>query len=130
VTNVKSEEIYLNCVLKYKPTTQISLSYNTKDNTGKEYVGQGLSIPFVLKFTDSDITLIRYYEGKLRKFDVINYIDGKEFKTAQSLHDYLKDKKEIEVFFRRPSLNEERKITFTNFHEKIEVKDVKMLRFE
>lgn len=31
--------------------------------------------------------------GKLRKFDVINYIDGKEFKTAQSLHDYLKDKK-------------------------------------
>jgi S1-C subfamily serine protease len=68
--------------------------------------------------------------GKLRKFDVINYIDGKEFKTAQSLHDYLKDKKEIEVFFRRPGLNEERKITFTNFHEKIEVKDVKMLRFE
>jgi S1-C subfamily serine protease len=68
--------------------------------------------------------------GKLRKFDVINFIDGKEFKTAQSLHDYLKDKKEIEVFFRRPSLNEERKITFTNFHEKIEVKDVKMLRFE
>jgi S1-C subfamily serine protease len=68
--------------------------------------------------------------GKLRKFDVINFIDGKEFKTAQSLHDYLKDKKEIEVFFRRPSLNEERKITFTNFHEKIEVNDVKMLRFE
>ena len=68
--------------------------------------------------------------GKLRKFDVINYIDGKEFKTVQSLHDYLKDKKEIEVFFRRPGLNEERKITFTNFHEKIEVKDVKMLRFE
>jgi S1-C subfamily serine protease len=68
--------------------------------------------------------------GKLRKFDVINYIDGKEFKTAQSLYDYLKDKKEIEVFFRRPSLNEERKITFTNFHEKIEIKDVKMLRFE
>ena len=68
--------------------------------------------------------------GKLRKFDVIQFIDGKEFKTIQSLHDYLKDKKEIEVFFRRPSLNEERKITFTNFHEKIEVKDVKMLRFE
>ena len=31
--------------------------------------------------------------GKLRKFDVIQYIDGKEFKTIQSLHDYLKDKK-------------------------------------
>jgi hypothetical protein len=59
-----------------------------------------------------------------------NLYKKKEFKTVQSLHDYLKDKKEIEVFFRRPSLNEERKITFTNFHEKIEVKDVKMLRFE
>jgi len=68
--------------------------------------------------------------GKLRKFDVINYIDRKEFKTVQSLQDYLKDKKEIEIFFRRPGLNEEGKITFTNFHEKIEVKDVKMLRFE
>ena len=31
--------------------------------------------------------------GKLRKFDVIQYIDGKEFKTIQSLHDYLKIKK-------------------------------------
>jgi len=67
--------------------------------------------------------------GKLRKFDVINYVDGKEFKTVQSLHDYLKDKKEIEVFFRRPSLNEERKIVFTDFHDKIEVIDVKLLKF-
>ena len=76
VTNVKSEEIYLNCVLKYKPTTQISLSYNTKDSTGKEYVGQGLSIPFVLKLTDSDITLIRYYEGKLIRSWNINRFNG------------------------------------------------------
>ena len=68
--------------------------------------------------------------GKLRKFDVLIYVDGKEFKTVQSLHDYLKDKKEIEVFFRRPSLDEERKVNFTDFHDKIEVKDVKMLRFE
>ena len=67
--------------------------------------------------------------GKLRKFDVINYIDGKEFKTVQSLQDYLKDKKEIEIFFRRPSLNEERKITFTDFHDKIEVKDLRLLKF-
>ena len=67
--------------------------------------------------------------GKIRKFDVINYVDGKEFKTVQSLHDYLKDKKEIEVFFRRPSLNEERKIVFTDFHDKIEVIDVKLLKF-
>ena len=68
--------------------------------------------------------------GKLRKFDVLIYVDGKEFKTVQSLHDYLKDKKEIEVFFRRPSLSEEQKINFTDYHDKIEVKDVKMLRFE
>ena len=68
--------------------------------------------------------------GKLRKFDVLIYVDGKEFKTVQSLHDYLKDKKEIEVFFRRPSLSEEQKINFTDYHDKIQVKDVKMLRFE
>jgi S1-C subfamily serine protease len=68
--------------------------------------------------------------GKLRRFDVLMYVDGKEFKSVQSLYDYLKDKKEIEVFFRRPNLNEERRINFTDFHDKIEVKDVKMLRFE
>ena len=68
--------------------------------------------------------------GKLRKFDVLIYVDGKEFKTVQSLHEYLKDKKEIEVFFRRPSLSEEQKINFTDYHDKIEVKDVKILRFE
>ena len=68
--------------------------------------------------------------GKLRKFDVLIYVDGKEFKTVQSLHDYLKNKKEIEVFFRRPSLSEEQKINFTDYHDKIEVKDVKILRFE
>jgi len=68
--------------------------------------------------------------GKIRKFDVIQYIDGKEFKTIQSLHDYLKDKKEIEIFFRRPNLNEERKINFTDYFDKIEVKDIKILKFE
>jgi PDZ domain-containing secreted protein len=68
--------------------------------------------------------------GKLRKFDVIQYIDGKEFRTVQALHDYLKDKKEIEVFFRRPSLDDERKVTFTDYHDKIEVMDLKYLRFE
>ena len=68
--------------------------------------------------------------GKLRKFDVLIYIDGKEFKTVQGLHDYLKDKKEIEIFFRRPDLNEQEKVTFRDLYDKIEVKDVKMLRFE
>jgi S1-C subfamily serine protease len=68
--------------------------------------------------------------GKLRKYDVLNYIDGKEFKTVQSLYDYLKDKKEIEVLFRRPGIDEERKLIFNDYHDKIEVKDVKLLKFE
>ena len=68
--------------------------------------------------------------GKLRKFDVLIYIDGKEFKTVQGLHDYLKDKKEIEIFFRRPDLNEQEKVTFRDLYDKIEVRDVKILRFE
>jgi SNF2 family DNA or RNA helicase len=61
---------------------------------------------------------------------VINYVDGKEFKTVQSLHDYLKNKKVIEIVFRRPGLNEERKIVFTDFHDKIEVNDIKILKFK
>ena len=68
--------------------------------------------------------------GKIRKFDVLMYVDGREFKTVQTLYDYLKDKKEIEIFFRRPALNEQEKVSFTDFHDKIEVRDVKMLRFE
>ena len=68
--------------------------------------------------------------GKLRKFDVIMYVDGREFKTVQTLHDYLKDKKEIEIFFRRPALSDQEKVNYTDFHDKIEVRDVKMLRFE
>jgi len=68
--------------------------------------------------------------GKLRKYDVLNYIDGKEFKTVQSLYDYLKDKKEIDVLFRRPGVDEERRLIFNDYHDKIEVKDVKLLKFE
>ena len=68
--------------------------------------------------------------GKLRKFDVIMYVDGREFKSVQTLHDYLKDKKEIEIFFRRPALNEQEKVNYTDFHDKIEVRDIKMLKFE
>jgi len=49
---------------------------------------------------------------------------------VQSLYDYLKDKKEIDVVFRRPGVDEERRLNFTDYHDKIEVKDVKMLRFE
>lgn len=67
--------------------------------------------------------------GKLRKYDVIQYIDGKEFKTIQSLHDYLKDKKQIEIYFRRPSQNEERKVVFNDFHDNIEVRDIRLLKF-
>ena len=50
--------------------------------------------------------------------------------TEEWKQGYLKDKKEIEVFFRRPGLNEQEKVTFRDLYDKIEVKDVKMLRFE
>jgi hypothetical protein len=46
------------------------------------------------------------------------------------LYDYLKDKKEIEVVFRRPSVDEERRLIFNDYHDKIDVKDVKILKFE
>jgi len=129
----KQQELKLQLKARGSVTERVGLVFSNiiigdKSSSTSGVINQKMSNP------DSNLVVQNLRSGpgsgKLRKFDVINYIDGKEFKTAQSLHDYLKDKKEIEVFFRRPSLNEERKITFTNFHEKIEVKDVKMLRFE
>jgi hypothetical protein len=76
VTGVKSEEVYLNCVHKINTTTEISLSYNAKDNTGKEYVGQGLSINYNLDLTKTDITLVSKYEGKLIRSWNINRYNG------------------------------------------------------
>ena len=72
----KADEVYINCFHKIIPTTQISLSYNIKENSGKEYVGQGLSIPYNLELTDSDITMIRSQEGKLVRSWNINRING------------------------------------------------------
>ncbi len=46
-----------------------------------------------------------------------------------SVDDYLKDKKQIEIYFRRPSQNEERKVVFNDFHDKIEVRDIRLLKF-
>jgi S1-C subfamily serine protease len=129
----KQQELKLQLKARGSVTERVGLVFSNiiigdKSSSTSGVINQKMSNP------DSNLVVQNLRSGpgsgKLRKFDVINYIDGKEFKTAQSLHDYLKDKKEIEVFFRRPSLNEERKITFTNFHEKIEVKEVKMLRFE
>jgi hypothetical protein len=70
---VKANEVYLNCFHKIRPTTQISLSYNIKENSGKEYVGQGLSIPYDLEITESNITMIN---GKLVRSWNINRING------------------------------------------------------
>jgi len=129
----KEQELKLNLKSKGSVTERVGLIFSNvivsdKASTTRLAINQRMANPksnLVVQNLRSGPA-----SGKLRKFDVLMYVDGKEFKTIQSLHDYLKDKKEIEVFFRRPSLDEERKINFTDFHDKIEVKDVKMLRFE
>ena len=73
---VKADEVYINCFHKIRSATQISLSYNIKENSGKEYVGQGLSIPYNLELTDSDITMISSQDGKLVRSWNINRING------------------------------------------------------
>ena len=129
----KEQELKLNLKSKGSVTERVGLMFSNvivsnKASTTRLAINQRMANPksnLVVQNLRSGPA-----SGKLRKFDVLMYVDGKEFKTIQSLHDYLKDKKEIEVFFRRPSLDEERKINFTDFHEKIEVKDVKILKFE
>ena len=129
----KEQELKLNLKSKGSVTERIGLIFSNvivsdKASSTRLAINQRMANPK----TNLVIQNLRSgpASGKLRKFDVLIYVDGKEFKTVQSLHDYLKDKKEIEVFFRRPSLDEERKVNFTDYHDKIEVKDVKMLKFE
>ena len=129
----KEQELKLNLKSKGSVTERVGLIFSNvivsdKASTTRLAINQRMANPksnLVVQNLRSGPA-----SGKLRKFDVLIYVDGKEFKTVQSLHEYLKDKKEIEVFFRRPSLSEEQKINFTDYHDKIEVKDVKMLRFE
>jgi S1-C subfamily serine protease len=129
----KEQELKLNLKSKGSVTERVGLIFSNvivsdKASTTRLAINQRMANPksnLVVQNLRSGPA-----SGKLRKFDVLMYVDGKEFKTIQSLHDYLKNKKEIEVFFRRPSLDEERKINFTDFHDKIEVKDVKILKFE
>jgi S1-C subfamily serine protease len=129
----KEQELKLNLKSKGSVTERVGLVFSNvivseKASTTRLAINQRMANPK----TNLVVQNLRSgpASGKLRKFDVLIYVDGKEFKTVQSLHDYLKDKKEIEVFFRRPSLDEERKVNFTDYHDKIEVKDVKMLKFE
>jgi S1-C subfamily serine protease len=129
----KEQELKLNLKSKGSVTERIGLIFSNvivsdKASTTRLAINQRMANPksnLVVQNLRSGPA-----SGKLRKFDVLIYVDGKEFKTVQSLHNYLKDKKEIEVFFRRPSLDEARKVNFTDYHDKIEVKDVKMLKFE
>jgi len=129
----KEQEVKINLKSKGSITERVGLIFSNvivgeKSSSTRLPINQRMSNP------KSNLTVQNLRSGpasgKLRKFDVLLYVDGKEFKTVQSLYEYLKDKKEIEVFFRRPSLNEERKINFTDYHDKIEVKDVKILKFE
>ena len=129
----KEQELKLNLKSKGSVTERVGLIFSNvivsdKASTTRLAINQRMANPksnLVVQNLRSGPA-----SGKLRKFDVLIYVDGKEFKTVQSLHDYLKDKKEIEVFFRRPSLDEERRVNFTDYHDNIEVRDVKMLRFE
>jgi hypothetical protein len=80
-----AEEIYLNCVFTRNANTQISLSYNTDNKTGKQYVGQGLFIPYDLELSNSDITLIRKYEGKfVQSWNINRYNGNASFYRAES----------------------------------------------
>ena len=129
----KEQELKLNLKSKGSVTERVGLIFSNVIISGK---ASSTRLPINQKMGNPKSNLVVQNlrsgpaSGKLRKFDVLMYIDGKEFKTVQSLYDYLKDKKEIEVFFRRPSLSDEQKINFTDYHDKIEVKNVKMLTFE
>jgi S1-C subfamily serine protease len=129
----KEQELKLNLKSKGSVTERVGLIFSNVIISDKASTTR-LAINQIMGNPKSNLVVQNLRSGpasgKLRKFDVLIYVDGKEFKTVQSLHEYLKDKKEIEVFFRRPSLSEEQKINFTDYHDKIEVKDVKMLRFE
>ena len=101
----KEQELKLNLKSKGSVTERVGLIFSNvivseKASSTRLAINQRMGNP------KSNLVLQNLRSGpasrKLRKFDVLIYVDGKEFKTVQSLNDYLKDKKEIEVFFRRP----------------------------
>ncbi len=133
IRDTKEQELKLNLKSKGSVTERVGLMFSNviisdKASSTRLAINQRMANPkgnLVVQNLRSGPA-----SGKLRKFDVIMYVDGREFKSVQTLHDYLKDKKEIEIFFRRPALNEQEKVNYTDFHDKIEVRDIKMLKFE
>ena len=133
IRDTKEQELKLNLKSKGSVTERVGLMFSNviisdKASSTRLAINQRMANPkgnLVVQNLRSGPA-----SGKIRKFDVIMYVDGREFKTVQTLHDYLKDKKEIEIFFRRPALNEQEKVNYTDFHDKIEVRDIKMLKFE
>ena len=133
IRDTKEQELKLNLKSKGSVTERVGLMFSNviisdKASSTRLAINQRMANPkgnLVVQNLRSGPA-----SGKLRKFDVIMYVDGREFKSVQTLHDYLQDKKEIEIFFRRPALNEQEKVNYTDFHDKIEVRDIKMLKFE
>ena len=132
VRDKKEQEVKLQLKPKGSVTDRIGLVFSNVIVSDKVSISR---VPVNQKMLNPKFSLVVQNlksgpaSGKLRKYDVLNYIDGKEFKTVQSLYDYLKDKKEIDVVFRRPGVDEERKLIFNDYHDKIEVQDVKILKF-
>ena len=71
-----AKDIYIVCTHREAVSSSITLSYNDENLKGKEYVGQGTSIPYDVEVTDADIIFNRYNEGKFIRGWNINRYSG------------------------------------------------------
>ena len=71
-----AKDIYIVCTHREDVSSSITLSYNDENLKGKEYVGQGTSIPYDVEVTDADIIFNRYNEGKFIRGWNINRYSG------------------------------------------------------
>jgi len=67
--------------------------------------------------------------GKLRRRDIIMYVDGKKIKDLDDLYAHLNNKKQAEFFLRRASMFND-KIVFYDRYEKVKIEDLKFLEFD
>lgn len=68
-------------------------------------------------------------KGKLMVWDLITKVDNKDFYDINSLHDYLKDKKEVTLILRNSEKYDDISIHYDRF-EKLVIGDVKFHTFE
>ncbi len=62
--------------------------------------------------------------GKLKRRDIIIYVDGKKIKDLDDLYAYLNNKKQAEFFLRRASFFHDT-IVFYDRYEKVKIEDLK-----